>query len=503
MAVIAVAIIFAIVGFAILTLAEHEAILGRIDTDKTRAFYLAEAGLAKMAETLQRPVSLDEIDNTLEGSIEQGTFSVVLDTNGSPCYATSTGTSGPVQKRIRVQATFLVPSFENAVFAMNRSGGSWAFRLRGTGDPVLSDGREKGGKDIINGNIVVDGEVFMYEESRVNPAPAPNTYGLNGDVGATGSINVFGSAGISGSRNPNSEEPGLVDLTAMNYAVNNTHNVSQIFQDAGVSSGYLPSGASLRDVFVKNPSDRGKECISTPNDDYFLEPIAATGGGTVKDAQTPLHLGNDRVYYVDGDLWVHSLSTPGFNVDGKVTVVATGDIHISDNIKYADSSSMLGLVALGKYDSSGNRTSGGDIFFGDQRYGTMYVVSAMMFAANDFLYNSESVFRKPAEPTMGFTVNGSFTAMNRVQVERDWYTQDGGTGTDAKMARPAQYNPATGQWLDSETGAALTTTEIDSRRHYQMIINYDERVRNQGTQPPGLPRGGAMIFAGFSHWEEI
>ena len=58
-AVIVVAVVFAIIGFSILSIAEHEAILGRIDTDKTRAFYLAEAGLAKLSETLQTPVVLD------------------------------------------------------------------------------------------------------------------------------------------------------------------------------------------------------------------------------------------------------------------------------------------------------------------------------------------------------------------------------------------------------------------------------------------------------------
>jgi hypothetical protein len=495
--VIALAFILLIVGYALLSLAQQEIIQTRIETDKTRAFYYAEAGLAKLSETLQRPIS-GNLNEVMEGSIEQGSYRVVLSTNQTPIYAISTGTSGVVLKKIRVQANFLVPSFENAVFAMNGSGGSWAFRLRGTGNPVPYGSGERGGKDIINGNIFVDGDVFMYEESSVNQAPAPNPWQLKGDIGATGNISVLGSASISGSRNPNSEEPGLVDLTAMDYAVNNTHNVSQIFQDAGVTSGYLPAGASLRDVFVKNPSDRGKECSSTPNNDYFLEPMSATGGGSVKDAQTPLHLGNDKVYYVDGDLWVHSLSTPGFNVDGKVTVVATGDIHICDNIKYADTNSMLGLVALGKYDSSGNRISGGDIFFGDPRYGTMYVVSAMMFAANDFLYNSEAVFKKAAEPAAGFMVNGSFTAMNRVQVERDWYTD-----AETNKAMAAYFDPSTGQWRDRESQLALTAGEVGTRRHYQMIINYDDRVRNSGTQPPGLPRGGTKVFAGFSNWEEL
>jgi hypothetical protein len=502
-AVIVVAIIFVIVGFAILTLGEHEAILGRVDTDKTRAFYLAEAGLAKLAETIQTPVVLDELDSALEGSTEQGSFSVVLDTSSSPCYAISTGTSGTVQKRIRVKATFLATPFENAVYAMNSSGTSWAFQLRGKGNPVpygSVPGAERGGKDILNGNIIVDGDVFMYEESRVNPAPAPNTWGINGDVGATGGINVLGSASISGSRNPDAEEPDPINVVAMDYANNNTHNVAQIFQSAGVSSGYLPSGHALRNVFVKNPSDRKTECDTTTGNDYFFEPSSGFVTGTPKTGDTPLHAGNDRVYYVDGDLWIESDPTYGFKMDGKVTIVATGDIHICDNLEYKDADSMLGLVALGKYDGSGTRVSGGDIYFGDAVYGNMAVFSAMMFAANDFLFNTDRITRKSAEPDSGFKVNGSFAAMGRVNVERDWYTKKSGYSSSPK---PALYNTATGKWVDSETGTNLSTTEISSLRHYQMIVNYDDRIRGQETCPPNLPRGGTKIFAGFSNWEEL
>ena len=502
-AVILVAVIFTILGLAVLTLAEQEAILGRIEADKTRAFYLAEAGLAKLSETLQKPVILDDIDGTIEGSIEQGDFSVVLDTNDNPCYAISTGISGMVQKKIRVQVNFLAAPFENAIYAMNSTGGSWALQLRGTGNPVASRGGEKGGKDIISGNIVMDGDVYMFEESRVNPAPKPNTYGLRGDVGATGGINVLGSAVISGARNPNAEEPDPIDVVAMDYAQNNTHDIAAIFQRDSTNSTTLPTSHPLRDVFAKNPDNRSKECASTTGDDYFLEPVnVSSSGGDQKSAPTPLHLGSNRIYYVDGNVWIHNNTSYGFTVDGIATIVATGDIHICDNIKYKDSQSALGLVALGKYDDSGNLISGGNIYFGDPRYGTMYTIAGLMFSANDFLYNADTVTNKPAEPTTGFMVNGSFAAMNKVIVERDWYTLSTGQGNQTQ-ARPARYDSVNGSWVDSETGAILTSGQISTLRHYQMIVNYDERVRSHNTQPPGLPRGGTKIFAGFTNWEEL
>ena len=501
--VISLVVILTIVGFALLTLAEQEIIQTRIENDKTRAFYYAEAGIAKLSEKLERTY-IGDLDETFEAPIDQGNFSVDVDTNSFPYYAISTGVSGVVQKKIRVKINYLAVPYENAIYSLNASSVQWALQLRGTGDPVLVGNKaEQGGRDIINGNVFVDGDAFLYEQSSINPAPAPNRWGLNGDIGATGGINVLGSASVSGARNPYTEEPQQIELIRMDYSHNNTFDVAQVFQSAGVGSGTLPSGDILRDVIIKNPSDRGKECGETPNDDYFFEPQSAIGGGDIRSARTPLHLGSNRVYYVDGDVWIHNISTRGFNVDGKVTIAATGNIHVCNNIKYADANDMLGLVALGKYDNSGNRISGGDIFFGDPRYGMVYTVSAMMFAANDFYYNSDAAFRRPAEPVSGFTVNGSFTALNRVVVERDWYTKDGGTGNDTKMAAPARYDSTEGKWVDSETGVAISASEVNSLRHYQMIINYDDRVRNSETQPRGLPRGTGKIFAGFSNWEEL
>ena len=57
-AVIAVVVIFIITGMAVLTLAEQEIILGQVEAERAQAFYLAEAGLAKMEETLEKHIEL-------------------------------------------------------------------------------------------------------------------------------------------------------------------------------------------------------------------------------------------------------------------------------------------------------------------------------------------------------------------------------------------------------------------------------------------------------------
>ena len=491
-AVVVFACIFLILGFSLLKLANTEIVMTQKELNSTQAFYAAEAGIAQLTTKLYNK----QFENIADTALGEANYQVDLNMDADPPYAISTGNMGIEYKLIKAELSFLSPSYEKAIYGGNAAGEQWSFVLRGQGNPQSdpNSSREYGGKDIVNGNMYVNGDTTLYEESSVNPSPMAN---FNGDVDSTGTANILDSASVSGAVTEDTAVKSHPSLENMNYAVNNTHNVSQIFADAGIGSGYLPPGNELYNVMVKNPGDRSGECGTTSGDDYFLEPTSVTGGGNQKDAPTPLNLGNDRIYYVDGDLWVHSPSTYGFLVDGQVTIVVTGDIHISDNIKYADSESLLGLVALGEYDSSGQLISGGNIYFGDPRYGTMYTVSGLMFAADSFLYNTDSVTGGTVEPETGFSVYGNLNALNQVSIERDWY--DDGTGN----ARPAHFDPIADQWIDLETGVALTTTEINSLRHYQMAITYDDRVKTQETQPPGLPRGKGTIFSGLRNWEEL
>jgi len=486
--------VFVLLGVSMLRLAESEMVLNHKAVKETKAFHLAEAGVARfIANAYDGQVG--DIEST---SLGDGSYQVEARCDESPTYAISTGTVDNVQKRIKVEVSFLSPPYEHAIYGCNTSGQAWTLELRGT------NSRYTDTEDIINGDIYVDGNVAMYGDSNVNPAPDPNPHGLHGDVIATGDIDLYDDASISGDAQTGAPEREAPDLLAMEYAVNNTHNVRQIFADAGVSRGRLPRDHELYDVIQKNPSDRSTECSTTAGDDYFLEPVRITGGGDETSATTPLSLGSDRVYYIDGNVWIHSKSTYGFLLDGNVTVVATGNIYICDNTEYADDQSLLGLVAIGQYDDGGQLVDGGNIYFGDPRYGTMYTVSALMFAGHDFLYNTDSVTGQTGEPETGFSVYGNFAAMNQVSIQRDWYDAQIGRGRSARTEpRPAYYDPATGQWIDMEDGSVLSSSEMRSLRHYQMKVDYDARVRDAGTQPPGLPKGAGTIFNGVMHWEEL
>ncbi len=506
-AVMVFTLILTILGFSVLSVADSEIVLTRKDINKTRAFYLAEAGVEILNTRLRNGIFGNIEDTPLGG----GSYRIDYYSGANPPYAIVTGKVGPQEKKIKVEASFLAPPYEYGIYAGGADGEDWTLQLRGEGEPVIVVKGDSGGKDIISGNLFVNGDVALYDESRVNPALSPNPYGLNGDVEATGDVDRESTATISGLITENAPLRDPPDLLGMNYAVNNTHNVSQIFASSSVDSrGRLPVGNPLRDVFAKNPTyDRAAECASTDGDDYFFEPSDGfvPGGGSSDPnrwmkAPTPLHAGTDRIYYIDGNLWVNSKSdTYGFNMDGKATIVVTGNIYICDNLKYADADSVLGLVALGEYDTNGDLI-GGNVIFGDPVYGTMYTCSAMMFAANNFLFNSKSLGNFPKEPESGFILNGNLSALNKVSLERDWYTKTT-SSYPYTQARPARYDHPSEIWVDAVTGAALSQGERETVRHYRMILNYDDRVRTWLTQPPGLPRGVGTIFDGLRNWEEL
>jgi hypothetical protein len=86
--------------------------------------------------------------------------------------------------------------------------------------------------------------------------------------------------------------------------------------------------------------------------------------------------------------------------------------------------------------------------------------------------------------------------MNQVRVFRDWYTGSGGD-------RSAWYDPSTNRWRDVLTSAMLSSSQTNTLRHYQMTVKYDERIRNQSTQPPRLPRqqsGAGSLYGGITQW---
>lgn len=510
---------------------------------ESQAFWIAEEGVQQKRLNLSvgNDDYIPETDATQPFDSDSGRSATYEVRGNATSGFTSIGrlTVGEViiTNRILFKTESIYEGFGDAFSAPAITGDPWAFVLGGTGDPVSSGGtdpigrdwdtyREVGGADEVYGNITTgDGAVYLgggtagnNDGSSVNPAPFPNTYGFDGDVNTSGEdITVVDGARIYGNQNNNAEPRPAPNLIAMDYPNTATHNLTEIFEDAG-GGNTLPPDHELYDV-VKREWDDGKY-------HYYFEPSANSYSGGRQD----LSLGDDRVYYAEGDVWFDRGGPRQFDIDGTATIVASGDIHIGDSLQYVDEGvggDLLALVALGTYYADDTYKDGGDIYFGDARgNGTLYGVDAFMFAAHDFYYNFYYQ-GNPDEPKTGFTVFGNFLALNQIHVYRDWYNvlnENSRGNLSIGEAHPAVFNVSANQWEDAITGDPLIPEQVTggtyeytnnngrkrkitiplekAMRHYRMIAKYDERIYDPETRLSGLPTSGSGGAGGkLTHWE--
>lgn len=506
--ILIVVVVVALMGSGLLALTSQSALATARTLNATKAFWLAEAAVQRFDKNAARWDGRVSIGTTAFG---EGTYRVDAVMTG--LYAVASATVQGETQQIRVGLGFLGKLFEHAIFSGNAASNSYALQMRGTGNPAANGSSgERGGKDIVYGKLYVNGDVRLYDQSYVSNALAPNAFNIKGDVEATGRIYTNNSSKIYGSLSNN--VPSKTLPVFPDYAQIATYNVSAEFARYNITSGYLPAGHPLRDLVVKNPSSRSAECADTPGDDYFFEPRTVSNSGTWKTAVTPLNLGDNKIYYVDGDAWFNHPSTYGFKVSGKATIAASANIHISDNLAYASTNDMLGLVAVGKLEEGELVNKTGDVFFGDPRYGTVYTVDAFMFARNDFQYVTWGTDGAPREPDSGFQIDGNYGALGKININRDWFDLE--TIVNKKTVKtpwPAVYDPVARQWTcvdKSYTTRQLTSSEGSSLRHYQMVVAYDDRIRNPLRQPPGLPQqpddpsevySASIVYSGFVKWD--
>lgn len=351
---------------------------------------------------------------------------------------TSYGRVGGDVRTMRAEIRENVPSlFYHALYAGN--GGhdaSYSLTVGGTGTRADE----------------VDGDVY-----------SGGNFTRSGDAAITGTVQATGTiTGIAGERVAEIAPP---DLAGRHYEANHDVNVAAEFRASGTntySSSYGGTAVQLPEanpahIFRKNPSDRADEIRGTSKDDYFLEdPYQSvnTSASLNADNATPITLsglggapgvsGTKKLYYIDGNLWIHNLNIYNFVIkhneaDGvQVTFVVRGNIYISDNLLLRNPvKDGIALIAL--KDSA--VTDSGNIYFGDPEFGTLEEMDAFMYAENDFKDNNLS--------TSGSAVvrlNGVMSAGNKIQVNR-------GTGS--------------------------TRTKL--------VVDFDPRIRDGDLVLPGLP----------------
>ena len=172
--------------------------------------------------------------------------------------------------------------------------------------------------------------------------------------------------------------------------------------------------------------------------------------------------GNELVYFIDGNLWIHNNKTYSFKIDQiggaqgvQVTFVVRGNIYFSDNLFYQNKNKD-GLAFIAIEDPS--EPDSGNVYFGDPSFGTLKHMDAYVYAENNFYDNNLD-----ARGSKDVTVNGTMSAGNHVLIERDF----GG-------------------------------------HHSKLTIDFDNRVHEGSLALPGLPdMSGADQGVTILSWREV
>ncbi len=335
--------------------------------------------------------------------------------------------------------------FDNAVFAGNDDDDpNYVMGFSGWGnqaDQVVGD-VFSGGDLSIGGDVDIDGELRA-----------------SGDI--------IGDTGEEGKHQP------VPDISAMNYEVNHDVNVADEFDayasyqsdSAGGTAWQVPS-SYLSHIFRKNPTDRSSENASTTKDDYYLEdPYETVRSDSSSDGSNAyeVSMGSDaadKVYFIDGNLWVHNYSTYSMMLTGgdsnglKATFVIKGNLYISDNIFYEDIDND-GVVFIAMEDE--NVEDSGNIYFGDPEFGTLEAMQSYMYAENNFHDNNLN-----SSGSAVVDLFGIMSAGNQVSINRDWGDE-----------------------------------------HSRLSVTLDRRVKDGEIDLPGLPEAQAEPQYTMVAWREV
>ncbi len=299
------------------------------------------------------------------------------------------------------------PVFHHAVFAGNSSEDpNYTMKFGGTGTQA----------DSVAGGVYSGGDILVEGDAS-----------LPGEVRAEGTITgTTGTAGVSQPgfdfRGIDFEGPSTIDVAAEFAA-----GATAVSDDAGGIADQLPV-TNPAHIFRRNPDDRLTEIGGTTKNDYFLEdPYEVVGVDSSDDGSDPYYFSIDdgsgatrRVYYIDGNLWIHNRPTLSFKLRTaagtgvQVTFVVRGNITFSDSVRLDDpSKDALAFIALEDPDVEDS----GNIYFGDPTGGTLKYMQAYMYAEKDFLD-----VNLDASGSKEVTVVGAMTAGNHVAIERTYGT---------------------------------------------------------------------------------
>lgn len=382
----------------------------------TKSLYIAESGMSDAIERITAGNLAASVGASAEVGFSGGVYRFeIVDNGDNTCEVTAFGTYAGISRATRVVMEREGEGiYASALFAGNSSGDpAYDMKFGGSGTSA----------DDINGNIYSGGNVLIDGDAS-----------LDGLVRASGTVS--GGSFAPGMEPKTGASLPVPDIAAMNYEKNHDYDVVSLFSSATYASSSLGGKAwqlpeeSPAHIFRKNPSDRTSNTSATTKDDYFLEdPYESVNSSSVVDAAHGTHItlsgqdgnpgssGTDRVYFIDGNLWIHNPNIFSFTMYNagsepiRATFVVKGNIYISDNILYQGTGKDgIAFVTIKDADVPDS----GNIYFGDPTFGTLERMDAFMYAENNFYDNNLS-----AVGSAKVTVNGNMTAGNQVRINRD------------------------------------------------------------------------------------
>jgi hypothetical protein len=360
---------------------------------RIRLRFLAEAGVSRALHDLD--LGGDGNLGTEASPIPFGsgafwTTAVVIG-NGT-VSVTSHGSQNGSTRSVAAVARRVNGAFDQGIFAGNSSNDpTYVLDLGGTGSEA----------DVVNGDVYSGQDILVAGDATVT-----------GNLRAKGTIQ--GAAGETGVTLP------LPDVTGADYGSNHDVDVAADFAANGAPGSVAGGGTAIQvpeemeaHIFRKNPDDRASECSGTAKDDYFLEdpyePLETQTNITISGGSKPGPSGNDLVYYIDGNLWLHSGAALGYTFEHAeaqglhVTFVVKGNVYFGDDLHLKDSIKD-GVTFVTIEDESVPDT--GNIYVGDPLYGTLAELNA-------FLYAEKNIYGNNAGGT-SVTLNGTLAAGNHL-----------------------------------------------------------------------------------------
>lgn len=409
-AVIAV-IVLAGMTTAMLTISTANQREGRSAAGRVQALYVAEAGLSRAMAALEAdaPLAFFGAEGAPVSFSQGGYWGSSVDNGDGTWTITSFGEADGLQRGIEAVIVGQVhPIYSNALFAGNSSDdGTYSLNLGGCGaEGDMIDGPVYSGNDV---EVACDADV-------------------TGDVRAEGTIT--GMVGTEGLPQP------IPDIPGMEYELNHDFDVASMFGvatlgsiDGGGTAYQLPEDSPAH-IFRKNPDDRSSDTSATAKDDYFIEdPYETVRTDPNQNGTDAYHItisgnggepgpnGNEKVYYIDGNLWLHNKQSFSFKLYtngefSRITFVVKGNIYFSDNLFYQNKiKDAVAFVAMEDPDVPDS----GNIYFGDPVFGTLEHMDAFMFAENNFYDNNLD-----AQGSKEVEVFGNMTAGNQVLINRNF-----------------------------------------------------------------------------------